>query len=330
MLGAIIGGAASLFSQSQQSSDNEYYMKEQARLNKEQAKYSNELAKGMWDYTNFGNQKKHLKDAGLNPALIYGMGGQGGSAQGAGQAQGVSAPSKTPTEAGIQAQGMALQLAGLKSQIAVNESQANKNNAEAEKTKGVDTDMGKASIENIIAQTSNEKVKKGLIYADTRLKDAMEELGRSKVDETGWNVKNLMKSLDMMDKNIEATGLANELRERTMETTIKQVEETLQNTMADTIVKFSQSKVNRNEADAIVEKVKQGWSNVSIGMAGKEQGYAQLEQQAQKIANDLKLGEMGIDIQQQNVVKDYILGIGKMIVDGMGKMAGGTAIKGFR
>ena len=40
---------------------------------------------------------------------------------------------------------------------------------EAKKTSGVDTAAQNANIDYIIAQTSNEKVKKGLIYANTRL-----------------------------------------------------------------------------------------------------------------------------------------------------------------
>ena len=56
------------------------YMGLQAQYNKEQAKYSTELSKEMWDYTNYENQVKHLKTAGLNPALLYGNGGSGGSA----------------------------------------------------------------------------------------------------------------------------------------------------------------------------------------------------------------------------------------------------------
>ena len=68
----------------------------------------------------------------------------------------------------------------------------------------------------------------------------MEELTRGKVDEVNWNVKNLMKSLELADKNIQATNLDNELKSRTMESNVKQAEETLKNTMADTLVKLSQ------------------------------------------------------------------------------------------
>ena len=76
---------------------------------------------------------------------------------------GVGQPSKTGTEVGLQAQGMALQLANVMSQTRLNESQAEKNKAEAEKIRGEDTRAQEATIDNLIAQPSNEKVKKGLI-----------------------------------------------------------------------------------------------------------------------------------------------------------------------
>ena len=78
---------------------------------------------------------------------------------------------------------MALQLANVASQTRLNESQADKNEAEAEKTRGVDTKAQEATINNLIAQTSNEKVKKGLILGQIRVADAAEELkiGRAHV-----------------------------------------------------------------------------------------------------------------------------------------------------
>lgn len=255
-----------------------------------------------------------MKTAGLNPALMYGMGGGGGVSASGAQGQGVTQPTDRSVEMGLKQQGLGLQLASIASQVELNKSQAEKNKAEAEKIAGVDTETQKATMENIIVQTANEKVKKGLIYADTRFKDAMEEFTRGKVDEVGWNIKNLMKSLEIADKNIEATSLDNELKSKTMETNIKQAEETLKNTMADTLVKFSQGRLNKTQAEAIAEQVKQGWSNIGIQMAEKEQGWQQLEQQAEKIMNDLKLGEKGLDIQQQNVIKDYVLGFGQMAV----------------
>ena len=104
--------------------------------------------------------------------------------------------------------------------------------------------------------------------------------------------------------------------------------------MADTLVKFSQGKLNKVQAESIAEQVKQGWSSIGVQMAEKEQGWQQLEQNAEKIMNELKLGEKGLDIQQQNVIKDYVLGFGQMatqiLTTGMKLPGGGAAIKGFR
>ena len=49
--------------------------------------------------------------------------------------------------------------------------------------------------------------------------------------------------------------------------------------------------------------------------------------------NELKLGEKGLDIQQQNVIKDYVLGFGQMatqiLTTGMKLPGGSMKIKGF-
>lgn len=334
IIGAGIGLAGSILGRKQQNEDQREMMELQAKLNQQQALYNQGLAKDMWNYTSFPNQVRKMKETGLSPALMYGMGGQGGSSSGAGQASGVGLSDAKGMQTGTAIQGMGLELANLASQIELNKSQAEKNKAEAEKTAGVDTQVQQATMDNLITQTANEKVKKGLIYADTRFKDALEEVTRAKVDEVGWNVKNLMKSLELTDRNIQATDLDNELKERTMEANVKQANETLKNTMADTLVKYSQGKLNEAEAKAITEKVKQGWSDIAIEMATKEQGWQQLEQNAEKIMNDLKLGEKGLDIQQQNVIKDYILGLGQIatqiLTTGMKLPGGGAIIKGFK
>ena len=119
---------------------------------------------------------KHIKEAGLSPGLIYGMGGQGGSTQGAGAANGVGLPQDQSVGMGLRAQEIGVEMANALSQIKLNESQANKNDAEANKIRGVDTEAQQATIDNLIAQTSNEKIKRGLILGQIRVADAEEEL----------------------------------------------------------------------------------------------------------------------------------------------------------
>ena len=119
------------------------YMGLQAQYNKEQAKYSTELSKEMWDYTNYENQKKHLEAAGLNPALLYGQSGGGGSAAGGGTAAGVGLPTST----GV---GMGIQWEQMEAQKELAKAEAAKTNAEAAKLMTTDT-------ENVESETEKNK-----------------------------------------------------------------------------------------------------------------------------------------------------------------------------
>ena len=159
-------------------------MKVQHGYNIESQKLGQQYNKEMWDYTNYENQKRHLENAGLNPALLYGMGGGGGATAAGAQGMGAGIASGHETDQQLKGMGLGIQSMMTMSQIALNESQAKKNNAEANKIAGVDTQMQNANIDYVIAQTSNAKVKKGLIYANTRLLDAQEELQRTSVDYT--------------------------------------------------------------------------------------------------------------------------------------------------
>lgn len=323
MLGTIIGiGAAAgkaianNNAKNEQKKENRELMKYQADLNQQQAYYSTGLAKDLWDYTNYENTVRHIKAAGLSPSLIYGSGGGGGSTSGAGQASGVGMPSKTGTEAGIQAQGMALQLANVASQTRLNESQANKNEADAEKTRGVDTKAQEATIDNLIAQTSNEKVKKGLILGQIRVADAEEELKRNmadwtkdKADETRWNIKSLQKGIDKLAEEINGMKLDNELKERTIDNKVKESSLTLQNLMAEILLKGSQQKVNEEQAKAIPAQILQGWEELAKKGKALIIQREQMEAYAQDVINRYELGKKGLDIEEQKLVKDIVLGM---------------------
>ena len=233
-------------------------MEIQAELNQKNAKFNTAQAKEMWNYTNFENQMKHIKEAGLSPGLIYGMGGQGGSTQGAGAASGVGLPQDQSVGMGLRAQEIGVEMANALSQSKLNESQANKNEAEANKIKGVDTEAQQATIDNLIAQTSNEKIRRGLLLEQIRVADAEEELKRNmadwtkdKADETRWNIKSLQKGIDKLAEEINGMKLDNELKEKTIDNKVKESSLTLQNLMSEILLKGSQQKVNEEQAKAI-------------------------------------------------------------------------------
>lgn len=345
MIGAIMGiggaamGAINANSASKQSWENQVRLMDiQAQLNRQNAKFNTGQAKDMWNYTNFENQMKHIKAAGLSPGLIYGMGGAGGSSQGAGAASGVGLPQDQSVGMGLRAQEIGINMANAMSQIKLNESQANKNEAEANKISGVDTEAQKATIDNLIAQTSNEKVKKGLILGQIRVADAEEELKRNmadwtkdKADETRWNIKSLQKGIDKLVEEINGMKLDNELKERTIDNKVKESSLTLQNLMAEILLKGSQRKVNEEQAKAIPAQILQGWEDLTKKGKTLIIQREQMEAYAQDVINRYELGKKGLDIEEQKLVKDIILGMLEIASKGAGAALGAKVGKtGFQ
>lgn len=169
LLGGIFGGGGSSFKDQKKLMElqNQYEqgnMKYQSELNEAAAKANQQR---MIDYFNLTaqynsaeQQKERLKEAGLNPALMYGQGGSGGSGTGAtggAQAAGVGL-------AQSQAVGMGLQLKSIAAQTKLAEANAAKAYAEAEKISGVDTEKTKSEIESI---------SQGIKESDTRIKDLL-------------------------------------------------------------------------------------------------------------------------------------------------------------
>lgn len=338
IFGAGLNAAMSSGAANEQWGNQLKLMDIQNRYNEQMAKNNQQRNKDLWDYTNYENQKQHIKNAGLNPALIYGMGGGGGVSANGAQGQGVTQPTDRSVEMGLKQQGLGLQLASIASQVDLNKSQAEKNKVEADKIAGVDTDVQKATIDNLIAQTSNEKVKKGLILGQIRVADAEEELKRNmadwtkdKADETRWNIKSLQKGIDKLVEEINGMKLDNELKERTIDNKVKESALTLQNLMSEILLKGSQRKVNEEQAKAIPAEILQGWEKlVKEGKALINQ-REQIEAYVQDVINRYELGKKGLDIEEQKLVKDIILGMLEIASKGAGAALGAKVGKtGFQ
>lgn len=106
----------------------------QVGANKELADYGMGISKEMFEATGYGAQRRQMEEAGLNPALMYGHAGAGGTtaSAGAGSAGGGMASDEASQKmASTQAQGMALQMAKLQSEVEINKASAEKLKAEA-------------------------------------------------------------------------------------------------------------------------------------------------------------------------------------------------------
>lgn len=110
----------------------------------------------MWNKTNYGAQIEHMKAAGLNPGLIYGMKGGGGVTTGSGSATAEGRPGSMNTGMAMQS---AAQLGLMQANIKALEAKAEKDSADAAKTKGVDTDLAVSQIDLLKKQATTEEQK---------------------------------------------------------------------------------------------------------------------------------------------------------------------------
>lgn len=166
LMGIALGGVNDKRQVRQQRRMNNVNME----YNKEMTEYNQMKQMEMWHATGYEAQKKQMKEAGINPALLYGMGGGGGqsntvttSNQGASQA-----PSGGGEIQGMM--GIGIQGALLMAQKQNIEADTAKKIAETQKTAGVDTENVKADTENkILAKVIQE-------FTGKEMKDTYERI----------------------------------------------------------------------------------------------------------------------------------------------------------
>lgn len=341
-LGAIIGGAGQVIGaatgfknllglsggdwkdQMEQQFQNEKEMMGlQNQYNQAMAQANHERNKQMWDYTNFENMRAHLENANLSVGLMYGNGGAGGASTAGGQGSGPGNPGTNAVGMGLQAKALELQNKQIESQIALNMATAEKTASEAKKIAGVDTKQAEANTENLIQATNNEKIRRGLILANIRYQDAMEELTRNQADakklELGQitqSIKNLEKAWEQIDANIEGIKMDNKVKQETLETMVKQAQANLQKTMAEILTEKTKGQVNAatinditSQINTRAEQMAQQWRRIKIEGGNYELNRTKFETEADKMYQQLDLEKWRLNNEEKRIVKDYIMGI---------------------
>lgn len=175
----LVGTLAGINSQEQAMQDQwrleQEKMALQAKYNKEQANYSQQLALDMWNKTNYESQVEHMKAAGLNPALLYSKSGAGGSTSGAGTAAPVSDGTTQAVGMGLQAKQIAISQAQQMAETA-------KTVAETAKISGVDTKSVKTSIKKMLQDIEASKAGQKATEASTDKTKAETKV----IDFTNW------------------------------------------------------------------------------------------------------------------------------------------------
>lgn len=254
---------------------------------KELADYNQQLALDMWDKTNYSAQKEQLKKAGMNPGLMYGGTGAGGTTSGAGSASGVSTGSALPMAEKSGGMGMQLgmQMAQAKANIDLTNAQTEKTKVETTKTGGVDTQEAQGRIAKLAQETENAAVQKEIMEYDAEVKNATRE------------------------ENIKNTELVN-----------NQLQAATTKIVKETVSAEAKGKIDRETANDIIRQIKTNTIEQSLRMeltrhqiitqaAVTQETYNKIEKISEEIVRmqeQTRQGYKGLSQDQQKIILNQI------------------------
>lgn len=318
-LGYTVGWNQSKKMAEKQHEYNKETMAIQDAYNKENAAIAQIYNKDLWNYTNYENQVKHLENAGLNPALLYGKGGGGGASAAGASPMGISAVGGNEVAAGSNYMSSATQMgialgdiiANLKlkeTQAEANKAGAAKDNAEAAKISGVDTQLAQAQEKLANAKTDTEKTLQTL---------------------NTWNTEEKKKAIEATNVEIQKGNA--ELRsllaqayvdEQTKDVLVDQRLQDLQNTINNGWKILAETAKTRQEEKYFQAMEEQGWAKieqlakqVANGEMTAEAALKQAESYAEDVANRYDLGKKQIDLGYWNMGVNGVLEATKVATD---------------
>lgn len=283
----LIGMVGGSIAANRQFKNEKELMGLQHAYNKDAAAYSQKLQKEMWDYTNYENQVKHLKAAGLNPALVYGMGGGGGSTAGSAQASGVSNP-------GTQAVGMGLEAAQLFSNIRLTNAEADKAEAEADKTRGVDTDLARAQ--------------ENLANFNARLSELKGYLTQEDIDNAKLLGDKLVQEVRLLENQAD-------IAEETKQNEIEMSAQKLLNMQWEGFLTQMKGELTAEEVKIAKEKIKMMWYGLITDRRNADAAKENAHTRARELDELVKKWNRELDQGDQRITQDYILGGADIVVN---------------
>lgn len=354
LTGGIVNGIMGLFGGSNKAEQRQYQhekemMALQNKYNTQAAAQSMEYAKTMnrinfeqqnqmfdkqAEWNSAKSQKERLQEAGLNPALMYGIGGEGGSSVSSGGGTGAQVQGVNNT--GTQAVMMGLQAKSIESQIALNNAQASKINAETEKTEAdtekteADTKVSIVNADNIVEATKlikeqqlSEQSKRDLNEAEkkykirvTELQDALERLTNAKETESWYLSRSiemetykLSKEAEKIIEEINGLEVDNDVKRRTADMIVEQTRMNIKSTMQ--LILESQSRVTVNEEQKILigKTVEDLTSQIETRKGQLEINEKEVIEKLNIMREKLGLEKIKMDIEKDRLMVDTVLGL---------------------
>lgn len=266
MAGDALGIGLNMATHGLQVKQQQDFINQQMAANKQMQAYSQGLGIDTWNRTNYEAQMAHLKNAGLNPGLIYGQGGGGGATTNSGSAAGVQGGQAHPAsvEMGMQS---GAQLALINAQ---------KNNIEADtvlkqKEAGVKT----VQAPNVEADTAQKTAQTANTVQQTKLAEYNTQIAKINSE-----IKTEGKSLEIGTLNSVWNKLNAEtaLTEEQTNVAKQQVIETAAKTAllkSDVLKNASDIEVNNTKIAEMANSISQRWAQLEI--EGKKLGQTDQE-----------------------------------------------------
>lgn len=235
--------------------------------------FANQLK--FWQETNYPAQVEQLKEAGLNPALLYAKGGPGGSTGSptSGMGMGIAAPSTNQAATMIESENAAADIRLKNAQAA---------NIEAQTPQ--EANLMNAQIASITQGVQNQQATEILTKAQTQLQNLQNTMQGATIDDQIAQIKATATEIEQQSQQAVRN---NYIDANTMNAKIKTIQGImlgtfLQNqlTQAQTGQANSQTNLNKQQIQESIQRIQQNWQNIDINKqnANTNEGHLKLQQ----------------------------------------------------
>lgn len=251
LLAAGAGQAMGMINDRRQIKMNQKLMDQQTKAGMEMGRFNQRQALEMWEATNYAAQRRQMEKAGLNPGLMYGSAGAGGSTQG-GQAQ---MPSSSSAPSGGGELGMGMQM-------------------------GLQAQMMQAQIDATKAQTENTK-------ADTAVKQAQPGVMESGRQLTQQQTLNAVTQGIILDLDKEIKGIEKYKADNTASDMIQQINYEMQRAEGEAKQALAEGKLREETYNEAVQQIRQTTIEQQIRIAAMKTDIKVDEAKIKEIATQI-------------------------------------------
>lgn len=287
--GAALGMVSDIMTTEMNANNNRKAQNKQYRLNERMAQNNQQRAYDMLEYTRPLKQVGWLKEAGLNPAMMYGGGGGGGqTASGAGSGSGVGMASTQVSQSGTVAGINNLaQLQLTNAQKENIEANTNKTNVETAKLGGEDTDKVRAETENASLRNEYQKILNNVQgMSQEEQIEAIKALSRKGVAEATTAGNEAHVSTNTYNKEIEAKNAESDFTTKSLQDRLIYVKHDAVGKALENALTQAKTRYSNAEIAEIAPRIRKMQAEVSQGWERLNQSERELK--IRQFAEELK------------------------------------------